>query len=256
MSLNCISINTRGLRDNIKRASVFNYLSSLHFSICFLQEVHLKDASDIDLYTKEWGMGESRWSVGGVHSSGVGVLLKDKEMEVVQSFSVVPGRILSMDVNWRGQKLRMINVYAPTDMASRKECFLVLQDLFVTNRHIIMGGDFNVSLDKGGGHDYTGGMLKGILLQFSLVDGFRKCNPKLEGVTWRNSRGAKSRIDYFFVSKVLSVDSCIVSPMWFSDHDTIQCTIQFKGPVFGGGFWKLNCELLGDKYFRDTFVTF
>ena len=76
------TFNVRGLRDNAKRRAVFDFLESERLLICFLQEVHLKDRGDITRFSREWVRGGSVWSVGGVHSSGVGILFGSKEVRV------------------------------------------------------------------------------------------------------------------------------------------------------------------------------
>ena len=53
-------------------------------SLCvFLQEVHLKDQNDVERFSREWVQGESRWSVGGVHSTGVGVQCGNRDLKIV-----------------------------------------------------------------------------------------------------------------------------------------------------------------------------
>lgn len=102
----------RGLRNASKRAVVFSHLSSVDFSLCLLQEVHLKTVEDVKGFTKEWVKGDSRWSIGGVHSSGVGTLSGNVEVKIVGSFSVIQGRVLVTDVDWKGKSLRVVNIYA------------------------------------------------------------------------------------------------------------------------------------------------
>ena len=65
-----VTVNVRGMRNFVKRGAVFDYLSTLSFHVCLLQEVHLKDREDVKLFSEEWKGGQSRWGVGGVHSSG------------------------------------------------------------------------------------------------------------------------------------------------------------------------------------------
>lgn len=69
------SLNVRGMRNSVKRRVVFDFVGSQHISICLLQEVHLRDDSDVRVFTREWTKGQSIWSVGGVHSSGVGIFV-------------------------------------------------------------------------------------------------------------------------------------------------------------------------------------
>lgn len=140
--LSVLTVNVRGMREQGKRRSVFQYLSQTSFQVCFLQEVHLKDGGDAQVFSGEWSRGESRWGVGGVHSSGVGVLFGCRDFHLSGCFSVVQGRVLVVDAEWRGVHLRFINVYAPVESQGRKDLFLALPDICVTNRIVVLGGGF------------------------------------------------------------------------------------------------------------------
>ena len=96
------------------------------------------------------GPGEVR---EGFQRWGVGILFGDRDFRVSGSFSVVQGRVLVVDAAWRGVSFRFINVYAPAHRRERKGVFLALADVCVTDRVLVLGGDFNVSLDGEG--DFT-----------------------------------------------------------------------------------------------------
>ena len=124
MSLNILTVNVRGLRNRVKRGGVFSHLACLDFDLCLLQEVHLRDGEDCKRFSKEWSRGEARWGMGGVHSTGVGVLFGGWDFTIVSCFSVVQGKVLRVDFDWRGVKFRLVNVYAPADPVGRRELFL------------------------------------------------------------------------------------------------------------------------------------
>lgn len=246
-----ITVNVRGLRDMGKRGGVFQYLSCVSFQVCFLQEVHLRDMGDVPVFSKEWAKGESRWGIGGVHSSGVGILFGDRDFCVVGSFSVIQGRVLVVDADWRGAKFRFINIYAPAEPRGRKDLFLALPDICVTNRTVVLGGDFNVSFEGTG--DFSLPYLVSVVKDFSFRDSFRVCDPKGEGMTWANSRGSRSRIDFIFLPVSVPISQVTVSPVWFSDHCQVQVVFSVDVPIFGRGFWKLNSQILADLSFREAF---
>ncbi|MBN3315216.1 ZNT5 protein, partial [Atractosteus spatula] len=81
VSLCICTVNARGLKDRIKRTSVFETLRKHRFDVCFLQEVHLAGEYDIHRFAKDWGSLKSRWSVGGVHSAGVGIVFGSMVVE-------------------------------------------------------------------------------------------------------------------------------------------------------------------------------
>ncbi|KAI4900111.1 hypothetical protein NFI96_030423, partial [Prochilodus magdalenae] len=76
-NLTILTMNVRGLRNPIKRSAVFHDLATTSSTICCLQEVHLRDQRDEALFSQQWKGGRAHWSVGGVHSTGVGILLGD-----------------------------------------------------------------------------------------------------------------------------------------------------------------------------------
>ncbi|KAJ8355076.1 hypothetical protein AAFF_G00101530 [Aldrovandia affinis] len=91
---------------------------------------------------------------------------------------------------------------------------------------------------------------------FSLVDAFRATHPTDPGFTWRNSRGAESRLDYIFMGGGLSGVKCVLLPSWASDHDMLRASLPMDGPEWGRGFWRLNTSLLGSDAFITSFTGF
>ena len=145
-----VSLNVRGLRDFVKRRAVFSYLEGVGFDFCFLQEVHLRDGGDVSRFKREWDKGESVWGIGGVHSSGVGILCGHREVKEEDSFVVMQGRVIGVDVTIRDCKFRLVVVYGPQVVADRREMVDCLTPLCVTNRKLVIGGDFNTDLGRGG----------------------------------------------------------------------------------------------------------
>ncbi|KAL7852900.1 hypothetical protein SRHO_G00186850 [Serrasalmus rhombeus] len=207
-------------------------LASTSASICCLQEVHLQDLRDEALFSQEWRRGKAYWSVGGVHSTGVGILFGDRSFEKVSPFTIVQGRALGVDATWRGQNLRVLCVYAPVDPSSRIAFLEALAPFCFTNRHVVVAGDFNINLE--GRDDVSVKHLKKLVAGFSLIDGFKFCNPGSPGHTWHNSRGASSRIDYILVAPPITVRTASLSPRWYSDHMMVEasfhrCTLLWEG---------------------------
>ncbi|KAK1802551.1 hypothetical protein P4O66_004203 [Electrophorus voltai] len=136
--LTILTTNVRGLQNAEKRAAVFQCLASSPSAICCLQEVHLRDRRDEALFAHQWKKGKAYWSVGGVRSSGVGILLGDPTFEKVSAFDIVPGRAMGVDATWRGQHLRVLCAYAPVEASSRIAFFDALVPSCVTHRHLFL----------------------------------------------------------------------------------------------------------------------
>lgn len=143
-----ITLNVRGLKNARKRKMVYEFLLHYNFDVCLLKEVHLKDEGDIDLFTEEWRGGESAWSIGGVHGTGVGVLCGNKSIRIKESYTLIQGRVMVVDVEKSGMQNRIINVYAHVDPKLRRELLLKMDTCFMTRKNILVGGDFNCTLEK------------------------------------------------------------------------------------------------------------
>ena len=48
-----------------------------------------------------------------------------------------------------GRLIGLINVHAPCNITERLAFLKLLPDLLATNKRVVLGGDFNVSLDEG-----------------------------------------------------------------------------------------------------------
>ena len=246
-----LTINVRGLRNATKRTAVFQDLASTSPTICCLQEVHLRDQWDEALFSEQWRRGMAYWSVGGVHSTGVGILLGDRTFEKVSPFTIAQGRALGLDATWRGQNLRVLCIYAPVEASSRIDFLEVLAPFCVTNRHLVVAGDFNINLERD--VDVSLKHFKKLICDFGLIDGFDFCNPGNPGYTWHNSRGASSRLDYILASSSIGFKRVSLSPRWYSDHMMVEATVSITAPPFGRGYWKLNVEILEESEFQSLF---
>ena len=71
-----ISLNAQGLRDQIKRRSIFLYLRDQKATFCFLQETY-SNSNDEVVWKAEWG-GHIVFSHGSCHSRGVCILIDSK----------------------------------------------------------------------------------------------------------------------------------------------------------------------------------
>ncbi|KAK1802550.1 hypothetical protein P4O66_004202 [Electrophorus voltai] len=197
--LTILTSNVRGLQNAEKRAAVFQCLASSPSAICCLQEVHLRDRRDEALFAHQWKKGKAYWSVGGVRSSGVGILLGDPTFEKVSAFDIVPGRAMGVDATWRGQHLRVLCAYAPVEASSRIAFFDALVPSCVTHRHLF----------------------------------WQKCNPRDPGHTWHNSRGASSRLDYILASPSVTFKTASLTPRWYSDHLVLEASASINAPAVG-----------------------
>ncbi|XP_048854239.1 uncharacterized protein LOC125722031 [Brienomyrus brachyistius] len=76
----------------------------------------------------------------------------------------------------------------------------------------------------------------------------------MPGFTWHNSRGASSRIDYILASPPVAFKKVSLSPQWPTDHLAVEATVSIDAPVYGGGYWKMNLQILEERDFRHLFL--
>lgn len=242
------TFNVRGLKMAERRTAVFFSVRDLYYDVLFLQECHLENERDVERFSKEWTLGPSFWGVGNVRADGVGILFFSWEMMVETSGVIVPGRVIFVDAKWRGVALRFINVYVPSKREEREGFLGKIFPLLYTNRLVVLGGDFNMSLEKS-----SGGELAGVIKSFGLQDSGQSIGGGGLGYTWWNSRQEASRLDYIFFSKSVKVNSYTRQLMWCSDHCLVGAGAEVEAGQRGRGKWRMNVTYLQDQTFCKVF---
>ena len=150
---------------------------------------------------------------------GVAILFKENvEYEVKQCNIDKNGRYIIMDVDIQGQRMLLVNVYAPcidkpNDQVEfwNKMTSLILDFDNLDERLILCGGDINflmnIGLDRSGGNprqnEDVARAVQNFINTFDLVDIWRVRNPHLRQYTWRQKNPLiQSRLDLWFVPKL------------------------------------------------------
>ena len=141
MALSVISLNTRGLRDNIKRKALFLFIKQQKTDFCFLQESH-SITDDIKFWKNQWG------------NDIVLAWLKNKfEGAILHSESDPNGRFLILIIKVDDIIVLLANVYGYNTKTWNDLLFDTLESRFLSwlskypNLLFIVGGDFNVTVD-------------------------------------------------------------------------------------------------------------
>jgi exodeoxyribonuclease-3 len=259
-SLNIYSINANGLKERRKRNIVFQDLKRLKNSIYLLQETHCTNEME-NVWNLEWGNKLGIYSHGSSKSRGVAILFSnDLEIEVIKNVKDDNGRYMIAEVEIEGKdKLTLVSLYAPTCNFQREQIDTVnslRKDLAKFSKNcLIIGGDFNIKLDKANptnNVNYNQNLYEKELLllleQEKLVDICKVKNTNSNIYTW--SRGnQRSRLDYFFISDYLQNSNCIteILPPIMSDHNVVRLMINIDNTQDKGkGFWKCNNSHLKD----------
>ena len=99
------SINTNGLRNDLKRNVLLGYLKDCNFKLVLLQETH-SDRNDEVIWSKQWG-GQILFNHGTRHSKGV-ASLTSKNSDVVKNDN--DGRWIEGDFDWDEEVISVASV--------------------------------------------------------------------------------------------------------------------------------------------------
>ena len=208
-----ISLNVRGLRDQIERKSIFSYLRDQKATFCFLQETY-SNSNDEVVWKAEWG-GDIVFSHGSCHSRGVCILIYPKVKGKIELlFQDNSGRIVLITSEINGLKVSLCNIYAQNNSVDQlrflQELYCCLMDKADITT-LIVGGDWNCALtkkDKSGGAPWKPATYCNSLLItmdiFDLMDIQRIRHPSAKKFLYvSKALKMRSLIDFFLISKNL-----------------------------------------------------
>lgn len=268
---NIVSLNVRGLRDDIKRKAIFLFCRRYNADFIFLQETH-SAASDSKFWKAQWG-DMIYFSHGSNNSAGVLILILKFKGQFVDSVSSPDGRWIILTVKSENAIFVICNIYGFNSHTMNNSLFtdisLTLGQLLKThpNAKLMIAGDFNEVSDdlmdrfprKVRPHSQNPNIIDSLCKDLSLVDSWRYFNSNSFEYTWSNaSKSLKSRIDLFLISSSLLQHVQNISHHYapFSDHLLIELSLQtVRKPSGLRGYWKLNNSILEDKIFTKNIET-
>ena len=210
MAVSLASINVNGVAKRHKRLRVFECLRTMSCDLFLLHESHLADHSQGKTWEKEWG-GQCAWSPGSNRSAGVAVLIHpNSTAKLVDHKTDLAGRIVSVSIDFHGQRFQIINVYGPNNHGEREIFFDNLWRFKYPNLESIVVGDFNcvrdIAMDKWGSDESFGDravtQLHSFTESLALEDFYRVSNPRGKLFTWFNSpHSVGCRLDRFYMPR-------------------------------------------------------
>ena len=268
-TLNIGTLNLNGARDITKRASLFSLIGMKHLNVTFVQETHSTEEIAAE-WRREWA-GEVFLSHKSSMSGGVGILFNQNFNPInIDVEEVVAGRILKVRADFGKVKMVFINLYAPTVGSERLDFYDVLSDVIKQchpDEFLFLGGDFNCTenpkMDRN--HPEPHVASKNCILKLSeaheLSDVWRVFHKSHRQYTWVHTKDnllSMARLDRFYCFKHhLNVfRSSFISPVGFSDHSLVQCSVFIKQIQSGSAYWHFNTSLLSDGNFKDVFNFF
>ena len=251
-----ITLNVRGLRDRKKRSTIFKWLKKYKCDIAFLQETYCLE-KDKDIWKREWG-GDLYAVCNTVHSKGLITLISSRFKAKTSEFlKDENGRFLCVEAVINDVKYKMWNIYGPNKEGEKKS-FLTKIDKILNDSeeegYNIIGGDFNVDLDKETKSSKVKDLFKSVMNNNDLCDAWKKIHPKKKRFTWqRFNPPCTSTLDYIFIPILLEQnvkDSHIITAPR-TDHLAVKVQLNTDSMKRGTGVWKFNDSLLKDQ----TYVT-
>ena len=214
-TMSCViaSFNVNGLRQTLKRKTIFHYLKQEHYDMILLQETH-STSSDEKQWECKWG-GHILFAHGESHIKGVAILFtKNLKVEFGSKYSNSDGRVLLLyNIQIKDKKISLVLIYAPTKNEPKifDNLFSILSNF--SKHDVVLAGDWNLvlydQLDKDGGPVHTNSAskecLKSYINEFNLIDIYRELNPSRKTYTRTQSQPYTStRLNFFNWNKFTS----------------------------------------------------
>uniref|UniRef100_A0A670I952 exodeoxyribonuclease III n=1 Tax=Podarcis muralis TaxID=64176 RepID=A0A670I952_PODMU len=224
------SWNVNGMNDKGKRNRIEHVLKKEGLDIICLQETHIARKHKRTLINSR--LGNEFISSDQSKKRGVVIYIK-KQIEAKSLFKDEEGRISAVQINWQGEKIIIVGIYAPN--VNKSEFYGRLEERLsdYADQKIILLGDMNgvVSLEVDRLRDTKGkeGKLPrtffSLVQNCNLVDIWRFRHPLEKQYTFYSEpNDSSSRLDQIWVSKELVPRSLRVEiqARTISDHNPIK----------------------------------
>ena len=173
-------------------------------------------------------------SLSSPGASGVAILINAKYTKMISKKIIVSDRVISVDLKLKTKHLRLISVYVPHAGYSWDEfddCMTdtgrLVMEAVDQNKHILIGGDFNLTLY----HGDRGRYMQDFCGQHNLFVANSEGDDTDENVwTFKSSLGTLRRIDFILGSYGLQLENAAATRDidLGSDHRTIKALFSFQ----------------------------
>lgn len=253
MALKIYSWNVNGMNIRGRRNKIEHILKKEGLDIICLQETHIARKHRRVLTNQR--LGNEFVSSDRSKKRGV-VIYINKQIEAKQLFKDDEGRISAVQINWQGEKVIVVGIYAPN--VNKSEFFGRLEEkLFdYADQKIILLGDMNgvvsLELDRQRDTKSIEGKLPrtffSLVQNFNLVDIWRFKYPLEKQHTYHSEpNDSFSRLDQIWISAELIPRAARVEiqAKTISDHNPVK--MELKGLERRVNRWKMKDYLLDDQ---------
>ena len=260
------TLNVRGLKNQRKRLSIFEWVKKNRIDIMLLQETYCTN-KDKASFLQHWDGEIFHSTSDSSHSRGVAILISrnmkmNKDFKVIDVKSDKEGRRIILNISLNNEAYTIINMYCPNDRKLRmkfiENSYICIKQTCKENSNIIIAGDFNCTteiIDKFNKQFTNHTYFDNFMGKLDIIDVWRIQHPDKVEFTYidPSNRGYSSRIDKILVSKPLSkfVANSVITQAPCPDHKAVVVEIRQNSHTRGKGYWKLNSSVLNDKEYQE-----
>lgn len=241
------------MNEKVKRNKIEKVVKKKRYDVICFQETHIAKKHKHILVNKKLGLDFINSDVK--KKRGVVIYVKEK-WEPTLVCKDEEGRILGIQLNFRGEKINVVTVYAPN--TNRAEFFEKLESMLLElgAYKLILLGDMNgVPVPEWDRSEKKGKLDRGKLPKsfsdmegnLDLIDIWRYKNPTSKQFThYSEPHQSWGRIDQIWLTRILTlrVKKCEILPRTISDHCALD--IEIKSVSKGQYRWRM-CEYLFDN---------
>jgi len=258
IDIKCLSLNVRGIRNNVKRKKLFHWLEEQKVDIIFLQETFCTTDLQIEI-ERDWKGKVINAPSDSSHSRGCMILLDKKlKCEIIDTHPSLDGRKLLANVLLNEHVYTVVCCYAPNTPKDRIKYFEGLQTWISqytkNDQLIICAGDFNCIDDIRDRQTRTLDSSSKHFTQFkknsNLYDTWRPKNPDIMSYTYIDPQNKhSSRIDYILSTERLltCVQRSVILTSPAPDHKAVLTVFRYNVKTRGTGYWKLNNSVINEE---------
>ena len=189
-----LSYNCRGLNNYTKRQKLFSWFQNQKLDIIMLQETFC--TNKLEPYLRASWKGEIKLTLSdSSHSRGVAILFqRNFAGKVLNHHSSKDGRLLIVNIEFAGEIISLVSLYAPNNEYDRIAFFKAVTHLLKTHcdnlNNIVVGGDFNTCVRVIDRHptatktDHSIAILNEMMQSCQLIDVWSMKHPTTPGFTY------------------------------------------------------------------------
>jgi len=264
-NINIITINVRGLNNQLKRKKLSAWLNDNNFHIAFLQETYCVN-HNVAYINKDLNGHVYHCTTTSSHSKGVLIWINNMlEHTIVNKAVSDDGRMVLLNINIQDTIYSLMSVYAPNVETDRCQFFksveIFIEQNAISTDNFICAGDMNCCLydrDRSVNthiNDKSRKILHNILQMYNITDLWSMKDNGDVGFTYIDRKnGTKSRLDYILIGKYLKSNVQRIRNREISfipDHLAVSANISLNISRRGPGYWKLNAQLLKEDAFKE-----